>query len=68
MAKNTRPGEGLSHNPANGGNHPSKVTLFPRSSTAGRRGPFRPSGYVRQSEDRLCESVRRAYPRVCGDT
>ena len=23
------------------------------------------SGYVRRSEHRLCESVRRAYPRVC---
>ena len=33
-----------------------------------RRGPFCPRGYVRRSEDRLCESVRRAYPRVCGAT
>ena len=31
-----------------------------RPSTVGRRGPFCPRGYVRQSEDRLCEPQFRS--------
>ena len=37
------------------GDYPSKETLLPRSLTVGRLGPFRPPGYVRRSEQPLCE-------------
>ena len=48
-------GEGLSHSPADGGNHPSKATCLSSVVNSWRKGPFSPTGYVRQSEDRLCE-------------
>ena len=41
---------------------------FPASDRCGHSGKNTAPGYVRRSEDRLCESVRRAYPRVCGAT
>ena len=69
MARKRPPGgESLSPIQRTGDNCPLEVTLLPWSSTVRRLGPFRPPGYIRQSEDRFCESVRRAYPRVCGAT
>ena len=67
MAKKHPPGgEGLSHSSADGGNHPSKATCLSSVVNSWQKGPFSPPGYVQRSEDRLCESVRRAYPRACG--
>ena len=48
-------GEGLSHSPADGGNHPSKATCLSSVVNSWQKGPFSPTGYVQQSEDRLCE-------------
>ena len=48
-------GEGLSHSPLDGGNHPPKSTCLSSVVTGWQTGPLSPPGYVRQSEDRLCE-------------
>ena len=64
QAKNTRPGERayLSHSPATGGNCPLEVTLLLRSCNGAAEGIRSvPRGYVRQSEDRLCEPQFSAY-------
>ena len=53
--KTTRPGESLSHNPADGSYHPTKVTLLPSVVNCWQKGPFSLRGYVGSPEDRLCE-------------
>ena len=56
MAKEHPPGgEGLSHSPADGGNHPSKATCLSSVVNSWQQGPFSPTGYVQRSEDRLYE-------------
>ena len=62
MAKKHPPGgEGLSHSPAVGGNHPSKATCLSSVVNSWQKGPFSPPGYVRQSEDQLREPPFQSF-------
>ena len=67
MAKHPPGREGLIHSPADGGNFPSEVASLQSVVKSWQKGPFCPPGYVRPTEDRLCErifSVQRPSP-VC---
>ena len=66
VAKYIRPGEGLIHSPSCGGYLPLGSSFVAAGRQQLADGSALSHGYIRQPEDRLCESVRRAYPRVCG--
>ena len=64
MAKNTRPGEGLSHNPANRGDYPSKETLLPSVANGSQTGSFCPrvtSGSQKTGCAKRIFSVQRPF-------
>ena len=72
MAKNTRPGErAWATVRRTGGDYPWEVTLLPLVVNGCQAGSVVSPGYVRRSEDRLCEAppaLRRkaASPRRAG--
>ena len=66
VAKYIRPGEGLIHSPSGGGYLPLGSSFVAAGRQQLADGSALSHSYIRQPEDRLCESVRRAYPRVCG--
>ena len=60
QVKNTRPGERAEATAwGRAGICPLKVTFLSSVVNSWQTGPFSPRGYVRQSEDRLCESESR---------
>ena len=60
MAKTPARGRGSKPQSSGGGVITlAKATLLPQSTAVPRRGPFCLPGYVRQSEDRLCEPWSR---------
>ena len=55
-SKNTRPGDRAQATvQRTGGDYPLGVTLWPSVVNGWQAGPVLPPGYVRRSEDRLCE-------------
>ena len=63
MAKNTRPGErAWATVRRTGGDYPWEVTLLPLVVNGCQAGSVVSPGYVRRSEDRLCEMFHGGFP------